>query len=70
MPRNSVREIYDNTQHADFDENLDFVLFSSSGPTHFEEVVKEEKWCKAMYEELDAIERNKPWELTNLPKGK
>ncbi|KAL2476210.1 Retrovirus-related Pol polyprotein from transposon RE1 [Abeliophyllum distichum] len=34
-----------------------------------ESAVKEEKWRKAMDDEIDAIERNDTWELTDLPKG-
>jgi len=32
--------------------------------------MKEEKWCKAMDEEIRAIEKNDTWELRELPKGK
>jgi len=35
----------------------------------FEEGMQEEKWQKAMNEEIRAIEHNNTWELTNLPKG-
>lgn len=48
-----------------------FSLFSPTGdPVHFEEAVKEEKWIKAMDEEINAIERNETWELTDLPDSK
>ncbi|XP_033511578.1 uncharacterized mitochondrial protein AtMg00820-like [Nicotiana tomentosiformis] len=40
-----------------------------SDPTTFENVVKEEKWRKAMDDEIDAIERNDTCELSDLPKG-
>ena len=33
-------------------------------------VLKEEKWCNAMDEEIDAIKRNETWELTTLPPKK
>ena len=29
--------------------------------------MNEEKWCNAMDEKIDAIERNETWELTTLP---
>jgi len=35
----------------------------------FEEAVKYSKWRIAMKIEIDAIERNETWELTDLPKG-
>ena len=44
-------------------------LFSYCDPTTFESAVKEEKWRKAMDDEIDAIERNDTWELTDLSKG-
>ena len=46
-----------------------FALFADCDPTTFENDVKEEKWRKAMDDEIDAIERNGTWELSDLPKG-
>ena len=37
---------------------------------YFEEALKEKKLCNAMDEEIDAIERNETWELTELPPKK
>ena len=37
---------------------------------YFEEATKENKYCKAMDEKIDAIERNETWELTELPPKK
>eukprot|EP00253_Pinus_taeda_P004978 PITA_04978 len=39
-------------------------------PIHFEDAIKDKKWIEAMDEEMNAIERNKTWELVELPKGK
>ena len=39
-------------------------------PVHFEEEIKDRKWIEAMDEEINAIERNKTWDLVELPKGK
>eukprot|EP00253_Pinus_taeda_P002526 PITA_02526 len=39
-------------------------------PVHFEEEIKDKKWIEAMDEEINAIERNKTWDLVELPKGK
>ena len=66
----SLREIYQDEKYEHYDESVNFALFSHSDPIYFEEVVKEKKWCKAMDEEIDAIERNETWELTNLPPKK
>ena len=46
------------------------LLYSHSDPTYFEEDVKEETWCSAMGEEIDAIKRNETWELTTYPPKK
>ena len=53
LPRKtkSLREIYQDERYEDeFEESVNFALFSHSDPMYFEEVVKEKKWCKAMYE--------------------
>ena len=39
-------------------------------PIHFEEAINDKKWIEAMDEEINAIERNKTWDLVELPKGK
>lgn len=44
-----------------------FALFAYCEPTVFESVVREEKWRKAMDAEIEAIEKNDTWELTDLP---
>ena len=50
--------------------SVNFSLFSHSDPIYFEEAMNEEKWCDAMDEKIDAIERNEAWELTTLPPKK
>eukprot|EP00253_Pinus_taeda_P020784 PITA_20784 len=39
-------------------------------PIHFEDDIKDKKLIEAMDEEMNAIERNKTWDLVELPKGK
>ncbi|KAK0597380.1 hypothetical protein LWI29_024681 [Acer saccharum] len=51
-------------------DGMDFALFVDVDPISFEEGSKEKKMRSAMNQEIDAIERNKTWELTELPKGK
>ncbi|GKU99221.1 hypothetical protein SLEP1_g12096 [Rubroshorea leprosula] len=46
-----------------------FALFANCDPLTYEEVVKEEKWQKAMAEEIGSIERNQTWELTDFLEG-
>ena len=51
-------------------DGMNFALLVDVDPKSFEEASKEEKWRIAMNQEIDAIERNKTWELTDLPKDK
>ena len=56
-----------------YDEGMNslFALYCHvDDPIHFEEDIKDKKWIEAMDEEMNAIERNKTWDLVELPKGK
>ncbi|XP_068336582.1 uncharacterized protein [Pyrus communis] len=44
-------------------------LFTNGDPTTYYDAVKSEKWRQAMDREIEAIEKNDTWELTNLPLG-
>ncbi|KAL0303185.1 UNVERIFIED_CONTAM: Retrovirus-related Pol polyprotein from transposon TNT 1-94 [Sesamum radiatum] len=55
-----LSEIYESTEQ---------VLFASE-PQSFEDASKDERWTKAMNEEMSTIEKNKTWELVDLPNGK
>ena len=46
-----------------------FGFFTDCDPTTFEKAVNEEKWRKAMDDEINSIEKNDTWEMCNLPKG-
>ena len=51
-------------------EHNNLILFTSTiDPTTFEKVVQSSKWRAAIDLEIEAIERNETWELTDLPKG-
>ena len=63
----STREIYE--QNNDIEQPTHFALLSCQ-PTFFEEAIKEEQWVEAMNEEIEAIERNKTWDLVDLPVDK
>jgi hypothetical protein len=54
---------------SDKDTTAYFALFAGSNPMFFTEIVKEEKWKRAMDAEIQAIEKNETWELTDLPEG-
>ena len=45
------------------------VFINNEDPVDFDEAVRHSKWRNAMKAEIDAIERNQTWELTNLPTG-
>eukprot|EP00253_Pinus_taeda_P029795 PITA_29795 len=56
-----------------YDEGMNslFALYCHvDDPIHFEDAIKDKKWIEAMDEEMNAIERNKTWDLVELPKGK
>jgi len=38
-------------------------------PTSYEEATKNENWRNAMMSEILSIEKNRTWELTDLPKN-
>ncbi|CAJ2639943.1 unnamed protein product [Trifolium pratense] len=52
------------------EEIINFALFADCEPLNFEEASGDENWIKAMDEEINAIEKNKTWELTELPANK
>nr|XP_034893501.1 uncharacterized mitochondrial protein AtMg00820-like [Populus alba] len=54
----------------DKDTTAHFALFAGSDPMLFTEAVKEQKWKRAMDAEIQALEKNETWELTDLPEGK
>ena len=64
----NLEELYDATQVMK-DINL-FCFFADSDPLSFNEAVTEEKWIKAMDEEIHAIEKNDTWKLTYPPESK
>lgn len=50
-------------------EMQQFAMFASEDPNTFEEAVKIQKWKAAMDQEIEAINKNGTWELTELPPG-
>ena len=66
----SLNEIYEQ-EAANESMNSLFALYCHvEDPIHFEEAIKEKKWIDTMDEEMNVIEKNKTWELVDLPKGK
>ena len=44
-----------------------FCLLSGCEPVSFDQAVQDEKWKKAMEEEISSIEKNQTWEIATLP---
>jgi len=51
-------------------EFVNFALLANSEPINYEITMTEKVWKNAMIEELNTINRNNTWELTNLPASK
>lgn len=56
------------SEEEDANINLHYLTLFTSDPVHFEEAVKHDKWRAAMDIEIQAIEKNNTWELSDLPK--
>ncbi|KAL5854905.1 hypothetical protein ACOSQ4_004707 [Xanthoceras sorbifolium] len=65
----SLENLYEDTEQVEEDITLYYLLMTSD-PVSFEEANQERKWRSAMDEEIQSIEKNKTWELTNLSKGR
>lgn len=64
---------YDLFQDNEINDDSDFIHFSlmtESKPVKIEEALNDRKWICGMKEELKSIEKNKTWELVNLPQEK
>ena len=44
-------------------------MVTGDDPISFEEAIKSQKWRDAMMKEMESIEKNHTWELTDFPKG-
>lgn len=47
----------------------ELMLLKAEEPTHYSEAVSEQEWVEAMKTEVEMIEKNNTWELTDLPAG-
>ena len=66
----NLNEIYEQEVANEGMKSLFALYCHVDDPIHFEEAVKDKKWIDVMDEEMNAIEKNKTWELVDLPKGK
>ena len=56
-------------EHGIFNQNFNEYTVQIEDPFYFEEAVKDDKWVRAMDEEIASIEKNNTWTLTELPAG-
>lgn len=63
----SLQEIYNETREVD--EEVGLCFLSMEEPTRYEEAVGDENWRRAMESEVDSIQKNGTWELSDLPKN-
>ncbi|GJZ07010.1 putative RNA-directed DNA polymerase [Tanacetum coccineum] len=54
------------------DENLCFIptLNKSFEPSNYKDSIHDNNWIEAMNNEMEALNRNQTWEITDLPKGR
>lgn len=63
----NLNDIY--AQEEDIELIEELLLLSIDEPVVYEQAAKSRIWKDAMKAELDAIEKNQTWVLTDLPKG-
>ena len=66
----NLNDIYEQEAANEGMNSLFALYFHVDDSIHFEDAIKDMKWIEAMDEEINAIERNKTWDLVELPKGK
>lgn len=65
----NLNEIYNVTEPIELDEE-ELLVMGIDEPVNYSQAAKEEKWRRAMKHEIDAVEKNGTWELTELPPGR
>ena len=63
-------ELYSNSSISDNGEMVHFAFMVDTKPIHWKQALDIIEWKAAMKEELDAIEKNRTWELVDLPHNK
>lgn len=63
----SLESIYEETEEIEAADEL--LLSEIDEPVTYDQAVKAKAWKLAMQNEIDSIESNKTWELTELPPG-
>lgn len=63
-----LTELYEETDEINLDED-ELMLMGTEEPTIYSKAATEYNWQQAMRNEIDAVERNNTWKLTELPTG-
>ncbi|PNY17673.1 hypothetical protein L195_g014421 [Trifolium pratense] len=69
-PPGWMRDFVTNSELQEQEQLQNLAVFcNNEDPTCFEDAVKLVVWREAMDQEIESIEKNKTWELTDLPQG-
>lgn len=68
-PLRFLEDIYNETEPVELAED-ELMLMGIDEPVNYSQAAKEGEWRKAMRVEIDAVERNNTWVLTELPTGR
>lgn len=63
-----LSDVYNDTEKIDLPEEM--MLLGVEEPSSFDQAVKDTEWKNAIRVEMEAIEKNKTWVLTDLPRGR
>lgn len=63
----SLTDIYNATEEIELEDEL--MLMGINEPSAYKHAVKDHVWRQAMKSEMESIEKNGTWELTELPPG-
>lgn len=66
-PDAAVNEIDEVTEEVELEDEL--MIMRIDEPENYTQAVKQKEWKLAMKIEIDSIEKNGSWRLTELPKG-
>ena len=64
----SLADIYNDAENVILEPG-ELLMIAADQPVNFEEAVTSKSWREAMQTELDAIVKNKTWQLVDLPPG-
>lgn len=63
----SLADVYNESEEVEIEDEL--LCMGVDEPSSYKTAVKEKAWRQAMQNELDSIEKNETWKLTQLPPG-